>query len=53
VVPIHKKGDKTNCSTYRGISMLSTSYQILSNILIARLTPYSDEIMGSPVWISA
>jgi hypothetical protein len=46
VVPIHKKGDKTDCSNYRGISLLSTSYKILSNILLARLTPYADEIMG-------
>jgi hypothetical protein len=46
VVPIHKKGDETDCSNYRGISVLSTSYKILSNILLARLTPYADEIMG-------
>jgi hypothetical protein len=26
--------------------LLSTSYKILSNILLARLTPYADEIMG-------
>jgi hypothetical protein len=45
-VPIHKKGDKTDCSNYRGISLLSTSYKILSNILLARLTPYADEIIG-------
>jgi sorting nexin-29 len=46
VVPIHKKGDKTDCSNYRGISLLSTSYKILSNILLSRLTPYADEIIG-------
>jgi hypothetical protein len=37
VVPIHKKGEKTDCSNYRGISLLSTSYKILSNILLSRL----------------
>jgi hypothetical protein len=46
VVPVHKKGYKTDCSNYRGISLLSTSYKILSNILLARLTPYADEIIG-------
>jgi hypothetical protein len=28
VVPIHKKGDKTDCSNYRGMSLLSTSHKI-------------------------
>jgi hypothetical protein len=46
VVPVHRKGDKTDCSNYRGISLLSTSYKILSNILFARITPYADEIIG-------
>jgi hypothetical protein len=47
VLPIHKKGDKTVCSNYRGISLLSISYKILSNILLARLTVYGDEITGN------
>jgi hypothetical protein len=46
LVPVHKTGDKTDCSNYRGISLLSTSYKILSNILLARLTPYAEEIIG-------
>jgi hypothetical protein len=46
VLPIHKKGDKTDCSNYGGISLLSTSYKILSNILLSRLIPYAEEIIG-------
>jgi hypothetical protein len=46
IVPIHKKGDKTYCNNYRGISLLSTSYKILSNILLSRLVPYIYEIIG-------
>ncbi|KAJ4444213.1 hypothetical protein ANN_06004 [Periplaneta americana] len=46
IVPIFKKGDKTNCSNFRGISLLLTSYKILSNIILRRLTPYVDEIIG-------
>jgi hypothetical protein len=46
IVPVHKNGDKTDCSNYRGTSLLSTSYKILSNILLSRLSPYIDEIIG-------
>jgi hypothetical protein len=45
-VPIHKKGDKTDSNNYRGISLISTACKILSNILLARLTPYVSEIIG-------
>jgi hypothetical protein len=46
VVPVHKKGDKTECSNSQGTSLLSTSYKVLSNILLSRLIPYADEIIG-------
>jgi hypothetical protein len=39
IVPVHKKGDKTDCNNYRGISLLSTSYKMLFNILLSRLNP--------------
>jgi hypothetical protein len=36
IVPVHKKDDNTDCSNYCGISLLSTSYNILTNTLISR-----------------
>jgi len=46
IVPIYKKGDKTECSNYRGISLLSTIYKILTNILLSRLTAHAEETIG-------
>jgi hypothetical protein len=46
IVLIFKKGDKTDCGNYRGVSLLSTTYKILSNILLSKLTPYGEEIIG-------
>jgi len=44
-VPIYK-GVKTDCSNYRGISLLPTMYKILFNIQLSRLTSYAEEIIG-------
>jgi hypothetical protein len=46
IVPVHKKGEKPDCNNYRRISLLSTSYKGLSNILLSRLGPYIDGIIG-------
>ena len=43
---MYKKGDKTDCSNYRAISLLPATYKILSNVLLSRLTPYAEEIIG-------
>jgi hypothetical protein len=37
---------KRSSSNYRGISLLSISHKILSNILLSRLSPYIDIIIG-------
>jgi len=46
IVPIYKKGGKTDCNNYRGISLLPTTYKLLSNILLSRLIPYAEEFIG-------
>jgi hypothetical protein len=45
-VPIYKKGDKTDCCNYSGMSLMATTCKILSNILLSILTPYAEEIVG-------
>jgi len=42
---MYKKGNKTVFGNYRGISLLPTTYKILSIILLWRLTPYAEEII--------
>jgi len=46
IVPLYKKGDKADCNNYRGISLFPTTYKILSNILLSRLIPYAEEVIG-------
>jgi hypothetical protein len=46
IVHIYKKRDKTDCTKYSRISLLPTTYKILSNILLSRLIPYAEEIIG-------
>jgi len=39
IIPIYKKGDQTDCSNCRGISLLLITFKILSNILLSKLNP--------------
>ena len=36
IVPIYKKSNKTECSNYKGISLLPNTYKILSHILLSK-----------------
>jgi hypothetical protein len=45
-LPITIKRNKTDCSIYRGKSILPNMYPILSNILFSRLTSNVQEITG-------
>ncbi|KAL4103343.1 hypothetical protein QTP88_018720 [Uroleucon formosanum] len=44
--PIFKKGDTLDPKNYRGISLLDTCYKILSTLLLERITPYAEGIIG-------
>ena len=39
IVPLFRKGDKTNCANYRGISLLNIAFKILEAVLKNRLEP--------------
>jgi hypothetical protein len=43
ILPLYERGIKIDCSNYGGISLLPTTYKIVSNILLLRITPYIDE----------
>lgn len=40
VVPLHKKGKKSSCDNYRGISLLSVPGKVLAKVICNRLTPF-------------
>jgi len=46
IIPIYKKGDKTDFSSYKSITILPTTNEILSYILLSRLTPYAEKMFG-------
>jgi sorting nexin-29 len=46
IIPLYKKGNRTDCHNYKGIVLLNTVYKVYSKILLARFTPYSEECLG-------
>jgi sorting nexin-29 len=45
VISIHKKGTKSKCKNYRGITLLSTAYKLFTNIIKNRLNEHVEEEM--------
>jgi hypothetical protein len=45
IVPTFRNGNKTYGNNYR-ISLLSTTFKLLFDILLLKITPYVDEIIG-------
>ena len=44
--PIYKKGDKTECSNYRGISLMSHAFKVYERVLEKRLRAYVEPKLG-------
>ena len=45
IVTIFKKGDRSQCGNYRGISLLSTAGKILAKVLLSRIQQAPDKIL--------
>jgi len=46
IVPIHKRGYRERCENYRGIALGNAAYKILSNIILGKIKPIIEKIMG-------
>jgi len=46
IVPIHKRGDRDRCENYRGMALGNAAYKMLSNIILGKIKPYIEKVMG-------
>jgi hypothetical protein len=46
MVPKHKRGDRGTCENYRGIALRNAAYKVLSNIILGKVKPYIEKVMG-------
>jgi len=46
ICPIYKNGEKSECSNYRGISLLNTVHKILATAINNRLKTYAEDLLS-------
>ena len=46
IVPIHKRGNRDRCENYTGIALGNAAYKILWNIILGKIKPYIEKVMG-------
>ena len=46
IISIHKRGDRDKCENYRGITLGNAAYKILWNIILGKIKPYIEKVMG-------
>jgi len=46
ICPIYKKGEKTECSNYRGISLLNTVHKILATAINNRSKTFAEDLLS-------
>ena len=47
IVRLHKRGDRDRCENYRGTALRNAAYKILSNIILGKITPYTETLGGT------
>ncbi|XP_061512568.1 uncharacterized protein LOC133393124 [Anopheles gambiae] len=47
IYPVHKKGDRLDCSYFRAFTVLNAAYKILFQILFCKLAPLTTNFVGS------
>jgi len=43
---MHKRGDRDRCKNYRRKALGNAAYKILSNIILGKIKPYIEKVMG-------